>query len=140
VSGYFGADLGFEREAGHFEEPRMATGKRMRERIQAMALELAREEFEELGEAEGDCWLDAIENRAIEIGDALSAAVMRELSQAGPAAGESVCPQCGRSGRYCGDRQRELMSRRGPVTLAEPEYFCPGCRKAFFPSDCSDRR
>jgi hypothetical protein len=118
----------------------MATSKRMQERIRVMALELAREESQELGEEGGDCWLDTIENRAIEIGDALAAAVMRELLQAGPVPGESVCPQCGRSGRYCGDRQRELISRRGPVTLAEPEYFCPGCRKAFFPSDPRDRR
>lgn len=118
----------------------MATSKRMQTRIRAMALELAREEFEECGDQEGDCWLDAIENRAIEIGDALAAAVMQELSRAGPTPSEAVCPQCGRSGRYCGDRQRELISRRGPVTLAEPEYFCPGCRKAFFPSDHGDRR
>jgi hypothetical protein len=56
------------------------------------------------------------------------------------AAEGSSCPQCGKTGRYTGDRQRELLTRRGPVTIAEPEYFCPCCRKAFFPDDHGDRR
>jgi hypothetical protein len=113
----------------------MATSDRVRERIRELALKLALEDLDELDEEDGDCWLDAIENRAIEIGDALTAALIEERSRDRPCAGESLCPQCGKLGRYRGSRERELISRRGPVTLAEPEYYCPACRKAFFPSD-----
>lgn len=116
----------------------MATSKQIQERIEAVARQLAME-MGEVDEEEGDCWLDAIENRAIEIGDAITAALIEHRSRDRPSANESCCPQCGKSGGYRGNRQRELISRRGPITLAEPEYFCPGCRKAFFPSDRRDR-
>ncbi len=117
----------------------MAKTTGMQERIRAMARELA-VEMGEVGEEEGDCWLDAIENRAIEIGDALAAAVIEQRSRDRPATSdEALCPLCGECGRYRGERERELISRRGPVHLAEPEYYCPGCRKAFFPSDPRDR-
>jgi hypothetical protein len=114
----------------------MAKSTRMQERIRALARELAIE-MGEVGEDEGDCWLDAIENRAVQIGDALAVAVMEERAGDRPLADESCCPRCGQSGRYRGDRQRELVSRRGPVQLVEAEYYCPACRKSFFPSDAS---
>jgi hypothetical protein len=117
----------------------MATSRQIRERIAEMARQLA-EEMGEVDEEDGDCWLDAIENRAIEIGDALTAALVRQRSQHHPVADEATCPSCGQLGRYRGSRERELISRRGPICLAEPEYYCPACRKAFFPSDHSDRR
>jgi hypothetical protein len=98
------------------------------------------EEMGEVNEEDGDCWLDAIENQAIEVGDALTAALVRQRSQQHPVADEAACPSCGRLGRYRGSRERELISRRGPIQLAEPEYYCPACRKAFFPSDQGDRR
>ncbi len=116
----------------------MATSEQMRERIETLARQLA-EEFGEVGDADGDCWLDGVENRAVELGDALTAALIKKQSQRQSADVESACPQCGKTGRYVGDRQRELISRRGPVTIAEPEYFCPCCRKAFFPDDHGDR-
>jgi hypothetical protein len=116
----------------------MATSRAIRERIEEMARQLV-EEMGEVNEEDGDCWLDAIENRAIEIGDALAAAVVQQRSQDRPVSDEATCPGCGRLGRYRGSRQRDLISRRGPVHLAEPEYYCPDCRKAFFPSDDSDR-
>jgi hypothetical protein len=116
----------------------MATNREIQERIEELALQLVVELGEVNGE-DGDCWLDAIENRAIEIGDALTAALVQQRSRDRPVADEATCPACGQLGRYRGSRQRELISRRGPIRLAEPEYYCPGCRKAFFPSDPSDR-
>jgi len=80
-------------EVGYFKEPRMATSDRVRERIRELALKLALEDLDELDEEDGDCWLDAIENRAIEIGDALTAALIEERSRDRPCAGESLCPQ-----------------------------------------------
>jgi hypothetical protein len=116
----------------------MATTQQIRKRIEEMARQLA-VEMGEVNEEDGDCWLDAIENRAIEIGDALTAALVQQRSQDCPVRDEATCPACGQLGRYRGSRQRDLISRRGPLQLAEPEYYCPACRKAFFPSDPRDR-
>ena len=117
----------------------MATSREFQCRIEEFARRLG-EEFGEVDGSDGDCWLDAVENRAVAVGDAVSAALMAQQSASRqPVDEESTCPQCGKTGRYCGDRQRELLSRRGPVTIGEPEYFCPCCRKAFFPDDRGDR-
>ncbi len=117
----------------------MATSNLIKERIEAFARQLS-EELGEVDESMGVCWLDAIENQAIEISDALHAELVKQKSVDCPIQDESVCPQCGKQGQYKGRRQRELLGRRGPVTIAEPEYYCPCCRKAFFPDDPSDRR
>lgn len=117
----------------------MATSEQIRERIEVFARELS-EEFGEVDESQGVCWLDAIENRSIEITDALHAELVKQQSIGRPAEDESDCPKCGKSGRYRGTRQRELITRRGPAMIAEPEYYCPDCRQSFFPSDAGDRR
>jgi len=112
----------------------MAISAWMKERIEAYVRELAAE-FGEIDDSAADSWLDAIENQAVEIGDAVAAELMKQQSADRPTDDEATCPQCGKTGRYRGLRQRELVSRRGPATIAEPEYYCPCCRKAFFPSD-----
>lgn len=117
----------------------MATKEELRQRIEAFARQLT-EEMGEVDEADGVCWLDAVENQAIEIGDAITAALVKQTTVKRPIHDESLCPRCGQSGRYRGLRERELIGRRGPTTITEPEYYCPGCRQAFFPADPSDRR
>jgi hypothetical protein len=112
----------------------------MQRRIDEFARQLC-EELGEVSDSDGDCWLDAVENRAVEVGDAISAALIAQQSaKQVPIAEEAGCPQCGQTGRYAGERRRELLTRRGPAQIAEPEYFCPCCRKAFFPDDRCDRR
>lgn len=117
----------------------MAISIGMRERIAAMARELATE-WGDVDASDALSWLDAIESRAVEIGDAVHAELVQQKAVCRASEGESTCPQCGQMGRYEGERQRELIGRRGPLTIAEPEYFCPGCRQAFFPVDHRDRR
>ena len=118
----------------------MATTQQMQEQIEAFARDLS-EEFGEVDDSNALSWLDAIETRAVEICDAVAAELVKQKSADRPAAeGESICPQCGKLGRYRGQRERPLITRRGPTTITEPEYFCPCCRKAFFPDDPSDRR
>lgn len=117
----------------------MATTDGLKQRIAAFARELAAE-MGEVDECEALSWLDAIESQAIEISDA----VHRELveQRAAPSAvstEEATCPGCGKLGRYRGQRERELIGRRGPIRVREVEYFCPCCRKAFFPDDRLDR-
>ena len=118
----------------------MATSEEIKERIAAFARELA----EELGEADSSnalSWLDAVETQAVEIGDAISTELLERRAAALPTSSEEpTCPKCGKLGRYQGPRERELIGRRGLMTLHEPEYFCPCCRTAFFPRDPDDRR
>ena len=116
----------------------MATTLKMEERIAAFARELAAE-LDEVDDSEALSWLDAIETQAVEIGDAVHAELVKQTSAKRPTCDESTCPQCGKLGRYAGRRERELIGRRGPVTLTEPEYYCACCRKSFFPADPQDR-
>ena len=105
----------------------------------ALAEELAKESGQ-VDESMGVCWLDAVENYAIAIGDAVATKLIEKKSaNRPPVEDESICPQCGNHGRYRGTRERELIGRRGPVTVTEPEYDCPCCRKAFFPDDQPER-
>jgi len=117
----------------------MATSVEIQERIKLYARAL-REELGGVDESMGVCWLDAIENQAVEIGDAFTRELAQQQSQGRLAPDESTCPGCGKQGRYRGHRQRELIGRRGPISLAEPEYSCPCCRKSFFPAGQRDRR
>ena len=115
----------------------MTTTSRMDERIEAFARQLA-EEFDEIDEANALSWLDAIETQAVEIGDAVTAEFLKQKSADRPAGkDETICPECGKLGRYRGQRERKLIGRRGPVVIAEPEYYCACCRKSFFPEDHS---
>jgi hypothetical protein len=117
----------------------MATTPEIKQRISAFARELAAE-LSEVDDSDALSWLDAVETQAVEIGDAVHAELVKQTSAERPPGDESTCPTCGKPGRYKGRRERELIGRRGPVTIIEPEYFCPCCRKAFFPDDRSDRR
>jgi hypothetical protein len=118
----------------------MATTDELKQRIAAFARELA-EEMGDVDDSNALSWLDAIESEAVEISNAVHAELVKQRSADQPAAAaeESACPECGRSGRYEGRRERELIGRRGPIVIHEPEYFCPCCRKAFFPADPVDR-
>lgn len=117
----------------------MAITERMRTRIEALARELA-EELGDIDDSDALSWLDAIETEAVEIGDAVGVELLKQKAIDRPAEDQSACPDCGQPGRYRGQRERELIGRRGPVTITEPEYHCPACRRAFFPADPGDRR
>ena len=117
----------------------MTTTDPIQERIEAFARQLC-EELGEVDDSNALSWFDAVEDRAVEIGDAVATALVEKNTTSRPVEDESTCPQCGKPGRFQGTRQRKLLTRRGPATIAEPEYFCPCCRKAFFPDDQGDRR
>jgi len=119
----------------------MASTGELQKRMAAFAYELAVEELGEIDDSNALSWLDAVERRAVEIGDMLAAEVIKQKAALRPAEpNESTCPGCGRLGRYQGRRDRPLVTTRGPTVIAEPEYFCPCCRKDFFPDDQGDRR
>ncbi len=117
----------------------MATTDEVRERIEAFARQLC-EELGDVDDSNSLSWLDAVEEQAVEVGDAIATALVeKNVSRCPSVAGEAICPTCDRPGRYRGTRERKLITRRGPATISEPEYFCPCCRKAFFPDDELDR-
>lgn len=111
----------------------------VKRRIREMAEQL-RSELGDFSVPEGECWLAVVEEMATELGDTLATALVEVQLTRGPDAAEACCPKCGTSGHYRGARERELITRRGPATISEPEYYCDGCRKSFFPDDGSDRR
>jgi hypothetical protein len=119
----------------------MATPDQIRRRLQAAAVQMCLE-MEDFSVADEECWLAKVEEVAAQLGDAVATTLIERQSAARlemATTEEANCPECGKLGRYRGPRERELISRRGPVALSEPEYYCPCCRKAFFPDDRSDR-
>jgi transposase-like protein len=81
--------------------------------------------------------IDDIEDAMIRIGDAVAreVGVQKLAPHTGEASGPCPCPQCGQAGVYLKRHARELISSRGNVPLSETKYYCPKCRRNFFPSD-----
>jgi hypothetical protein len=113
----------------------MKTNDRLRQRLDEMAAQL-REEFGDVEVGESGCLLEAVEDWAVEVGDQLARRVMAEqIAPAGVSAEEGQCPQCHQVARWKGQRKRRIETRRGPLHVSEPEYYCPHCRRSFFPAD-----
>ena len=107
-----------------------------RERIKAVvAALLAEEEAGGFGSARET--IEDIENDMIRIGDAVAreVGVQKLARHTGQAGSPCQCPRCGKEGVCLERRERELISSRGKVPLTEAKYFCPKCRRNFFPSD-----
>jgi len=79
------------------------------------------------------CLFGALEEMAVEVGDALTREVL-EQELATPVSTDCHCPQCGQEGLRKGERQRSIQTRRGPVDVTEVECYCRPCRRSFFPS------
>jgi hypothetical protein len=84
--------------------------------------------------AEGEAGFTTIETLALAAGDAISLEVFeQQLAESGM--GLPHCPHCGFEGQRTKQRDRTVQTRRGlDVPLREHEWYCPGCRRAFFPS------
>ena len=86
------------------------------------------------GAETGEAKFTTIETLALAAGDAVSLEVFeQQLAESGM--GPPHCPRCGFEGKRTKQRDRTLQTRRGlNVPLNEDECYCPGCRRAFFPS------
>ena len=83
---------------------------------------------------DGEAQFTTIETLALAAGDAVSLEVF-EVQLAESGMGPPHCPHCGFEGKRTKQRDRTVQTRRGlDVTLREQECYCPGCRRAFFPS------
>jgi heterodisulfide reductase subunit A-like polyferredoxin len=47
--------------------------------------------------------------------------------------GSNICPECGQKMRNKGRKARDLATETGEVKLERAHYYCPECRKGFFP-------
>lgn len=118
----------------------MQTNEHLRMRIKEFAA-LLREEFGPLAVGQHGCVLESAEEWGLQVGDELARAAMEQELPSGsedsPESEEAECPRCHQMGRWKGPRKRRIETRRGPIHVSEPEYFCPRCRRSFFPSDTS---
>ena len=115
----------------------MAGSDEVRRRIEEFTEQL-REEFGDVPVGEHGCLMEAVEDWAVEVGDHVARKVMeKQITPEGPATDESHCPQCQQLARWQGQRKRRVETRRGPIHVSEPEYYCPRCRRSFFPADPS---
>ena len=115
----------------------MATTAQFQERLRRAVREAVQKVLAEgdLPEAaDGEARFTTIETLALAAGDAVSLEVFeQQLAESGM--GPRHCPRCGFEGRRVKPRERRLQTRRGlDVPLSESECYCPGCRRAFFPS------
>jgi hypothetical protein len=120
----------------------MATIEQFQGRVRRAVQEELRKILAEgdLPEAEqGEARFTTIETLALAAGDAVSLEVFeQQLAESGM--GPPHCPHCGFEGNRVKQRDRTLQTRRGlEVPLREQECYCPGCRRAFFPSVQSPR-
>ena len=102
------------------------------ERLQALLAEFLAEQV-----AEGTLSIDEIEDAMVELGDAVAREYAAQLlaRQMGHPPPTACCPGCHEPGERVGQRERELLTRRGPVPLSEAKYRCRKCRRHFFPSE-----
>jgi Zn finger protein HypA/HybF involved in hydrogenase expression len=107
-------------------------------RIKALVAAMLAEEEAEGLDVEHET-IDDIEDAMIRIGDSVAreVGVQKLARHTGEASGSCPCPHCGQAGVYVKRRARELISSRGNVPLSEAKYYCPKCRRNFFPSDGS---
>jgi hypothetical protein len=115
----------------------MAAIEQFQERLRLAVREALRKCLAEGGlpeAVEGEARFTTIETLALAAGDAVSLEVFeQQLAESGM--GPPHCPRCGFEGQRVKERERTMQTRRGlDVPLNEQECYCPGCRRAFFPS------
>ena len=120
------------------------TSKELRARRREFLREAGRA-FDQMLGADGQNGLVTFaerEDRACELGDALTCRLLEEHLAADDAAdpgAEVVCPICGQPLRCDGDPEkaemenRQVLTRRGKVEYERAARRCDSCRRIFFP-------
>ena len=107
---------------------------RLNEKIKAVVEDLAREHQKELAEAGT---LVDLEELTCQIGDEVARQLCEhELVGRGERAIEETfakCPDCGEPSMRCTAEPALLQGMRGELAFRQPRYYCPACRRAFFP-------
>jgi hypothetical protein len=107
---------------------------RLRAKVKTLTMELARGEQARL---RGAGTMIELEELACEIGDEITTQLMSlELADRCNEAAElatSACPDCGDCCGQGDPKSRQLTGVRGEVNYREPTFYCPACRRSFFP-------
>ncbi len=107
---------------------------RLKAKVKEFAMGLAGEEQARL-RAAGT--LIELEELACEIGDELTRELMSlEMADRSNEAAEAATCECPDCGNCCGQgapKSRRLTGLRGAVNYHEPTFYCPACRRSFFP-------
>ncbi len=107
---------------------------RLKAKVKALTMELAREEQARL-RAAGT--MIELEELACEIGDEFTSQLMSlEMADRSNQAAEADTCECPDCGNCCGQgdsKSRQLTGLRGEVNYHEPAFYCPACRRSFFP-------
>jgi hypothetical protein len=112
----------------------MADSSKLRARLETVVRDFLAEEGLSATPGQGqESLFAALEETAVEIGDAVGREVLREQLAAQPEAA-CRCPTCGDEGQRKRERQRLIETRRGRVDVTEIEGYCRRCRRSFFPS------
>jgi uncharacterized protein with PIN domain len=67
-----------------------------------------------------------------QIGEEMAEEVIERMEAKAMAPGPR-CPKCGKEMRYKGQREKDVESRAGELTLERGYYACPDCDEGFFP-------
>jgi hypothetical protein len=77
---------------------------------------------------------DEIAEQARQERQVLIGGLLGELvSQPGGEAVSLRCPECNGPLQNKGQKERSVLHREGEVKLVRNYYYCPGCRRGFFP-------
>jgi len=111
---------------------------RLNDKIRAMVEDLAREHQRELAAAGT---LVDLEELTCEIGDEVARQLCEHelVGRAERALDEEFadCPDCGESSMQCVPEPTLLTGLRGDLAYNQPRYYCPRCRRSFFPMAAS---
>ena len=111
----------------------MVFSEELQEGIVRLAEQAAAERGLE-GAAKEEALVTIIEELAVAVGDAVAQKIMEQKLAAEAACAEPTCPGCGQAGLRKGERERQILTRRGAVDFADLECYCRRCRRSFFPS------
>lgn len=107
---------------------------RLNHKIKAVAEDLAREHQRELAEAGT---LVDLEELTCQIGDEVARQLCEHelVGRAERATQDEFaeCPECGEMGMACEPEPTVLEGLRGQLAYNQPRYYCPRCRRSFFP-------
>lgn len=104
--------------------------------VERAAAELQESLWGDLGLPD-DLVFDDLEDFALELGRRISRRLSSQAlaRQATRVAAEApACPGCERQAAAKTAKERQLLTRFGPVEWSEQRAYCPACRRAFSPS------
>lgn len=115
-------------------EPRNRAAE-LSERAAELARQLVAERFPE--GADGPRTLAEMEEALAEVKRKLGEQLQRLwIEQQEPEAeNRTDCAGCARTARFCGRRERLVVTRHGELSFARRYYHCPGCHEGFAPLD-----